>query len=41
METGEATGYALNMVQERGRLMMKPRRRRLYRHDRRRKFARK
>ena len=41
MDAGEATSYALNMVQERGRLMVEPGDDDLRRHDRRRKRARK
>ena len=40
MDSGEATSYALNMVQERGRLMVEPGDNDLRRHDRRRKRAR-
>ena len=40
MDDGEATSYALNMVQERGRLMVEPGDNDLRRHDRRRKRAR-
>ena len=37
MEDGDATAYALNMIQERGRLMVEPGDADLRRHDRRRK----